>query len=414
MQLLTQYFPPEPYPQTLWLAETLRSEGFAVRVSTSVPNYPSGRVLPGYRSHQREKEVISGFPVTRVPVYPSHDRQALGRVLNYGSFGLSTFARNGRALSTADVVVVWATPATAALPALAAKRLSGTPYILYVQDLWPDSIFASGFLEKPAVRRSAEVCLHPLLTALYGNASHVAAITPGMERELIARGVPSDKCSHIFNWVDEDVLSPGPSNHYLKKALNLPSKAFVVAFAGNLGAAQGLAAWIVAMASLPPDCDIHLVFVGDGSERSRLQQQALDLGVRNVHFHSSVPMGEVADVLSDADCLAISLADQALFRITMPSKVQACLSLGKPVVAAVAGNTRDVLKEADAGWLADPEDPLSIVRAIRESHSVSTVERNRRGRAGRLFYEQHMSKQVAGNALANLVLNAVNLGGERS
>src|SRR5690606_16741182 len=113
-----QYFPPEPYPQTLWLAQALRSEGFAVRVSTSVPNYPTGRVLPGYRGHRREEESISGFPVTRVPVYPSHDRQALGRALNYGSFGLAMVAGNLNALTTADVVVVWATPATVGFPAL--------------------------------------------------------------------------------------------------------------------------------------------------------------------------------------------------------------------------------------------------------------------------------------------------------
>lgn len=401
VQLLTQYFPPEPYPQTLWLAEALRSEGFAVRVSTSVPNYPTGRVLPGYKSHRLKRESIGGFPVTRVPVYPSHDRRAVGRILNYGSFGVSTLARNGKALRTADVVVVWATPATVGLPAVAERHLSGTPYILYVQDLWPDSIFASGFLGSAVVRRSAETGLQPLLSSLYRNASHVAAITPGMQRELIARGVPGERCSHIYNWVDEDVLSPREPSGYLKRSLGLSSNSYVVAFAGNLGAAQGLDPWIDAMAGLAANSDIHLVLIGEGSEKSRLQSRAADLA--NVHFHPAVPSNDVADLLADADCLAISLADQELFRITMPSKVQACLAQAKPVVAAVAGDTRHVIREAKAGWLAEPEDPATIRQAVLDSHFAGEAERKRRGLSGRLFYEKHMSKSVGAKALARLV-----------
>ncbi len=227
-----------------------------------------------------------------------------------------------------------------------------------------------------------------------------------MERELIQRGVAADRCSHIYNWVDEDLLSPRRSNHYLKHALGLPESAFLIAFAGNLGAAQGLDPWIDAMAQAPVESGIHLAFVGDGSEKVRLEQRASGLGLANVHFHQAVPSDEVADVLSDADCLAISLADQQLFRITMPSKVQACLAQGKPVLAAVAGDTRNVISEAAAGWLAQPEDASSILRAALEAHGAGEAERNRRGLSGRLFYEQHMSRKVGAKALANLVVSA--------
>ena len=408
--LLTQYFPPEPYPQTLWLAEALRGEGLAVRVLTSVPNYPTGKVLPGYRGFKLQREEVSSFSVTRVPVYPSHSTDAVGRIVNYGSFGLSAMATSRSALSTADVVLVWATPATVGLPALVESHLSGTPYILYVQDLWPDSIFASGFLGSPKTRSLAERSLQPLLSSMYSNAAHIVAISPGMEKELVGRGVSKEHCTHIYNWVDEDMLSPRDPNGMLRQTLGLSKSHYLMAYAGNIGTAQGLGPWVEAMARLPSDSPAHLVFIGDGSDKRNLERQVSDRGLLNVHFLPSVPANQLADVLADVDVLAISLADQDLFRITMPSKVQACLALGKPVVAAVAGDAREVIMEANAGWLAEPEDVGSILAAVLESQAAGGDEREGRGRSGRSFYENHMSKTVGSKAMADLVASAAKRG----
>ena len=202
--LVSQYFPPEVYPQTLWVAEAIRGAGFDVHISTSVPNYPTGEVLPGYSAFRGGHESLHGFRVTRAPVYPSHDHRAMGRIANYVSFAAGSAWAGRHVLATADVTLVWATPATVGLPALVAALRKGTPYVLWVQDLWPDSVFATQYLTNPVVRRAAEAGLNPLLRALYTKAAHVLAITPGMRRTLIERGVPESKTSVVYNWVDED------------------------------------------------------------------------------------------------------------------------------------------------------------------------------------------------------------------
>ena len=123
----------------------------------------------------------------------------------------------------------------------------------------------------------------------------------------------------------------------------------------------------------------------------------------NVHFVPSVPYGDLSRFLADADALAISLVDDALFEITMPSKVQASLAQAKPIVASVSGETRHVLKSAGSGWLAEPERVDTIVDAIRDSWRQGRDERVRRGKAGRRYYEQHMSRRVGSEAFAQII-----------
>lgn len=179
LALLTQYFPPEVYPQTLWLAEAMRDQGFDAHILTGAPNYPTGQVLPGYTARATRHETIQGFRVTRGPVFPSHDEHALGRVANYLSFGAGAAWAGRAVMRTADVTLVWATPATVGIPALWANLIWQTPYVLFVQDLWPDSVFATGYLTDPRIERVARSALAHYLTALYSQAAHIVAITPG-------------------------------------------------------------------------------------------------------------------------------------------------------------------------------------------------------------------------------------------
>jgi len=108
--LLTQWFDPEPTFKGLAFARELLRQGIEVSVLTGFPNYPSGRLYPGYRLRLRQREVVDGIEVIRVPLYPSHNQSAIGRVINYASFAASALAFGLGMARKADVVYAYHPP----------------------------------------------------------------------------------------------------------------------------------------------------------------------------------------------------------------------------------------------------------------------------------------------------------------
>lgn len=406
LALLTQYFPPEVYPQTLWLAEAMRDQGFDTHVLTGTPNYPTGKVLPGYSARTTKHETIQGFRVTRGPVYPSHDDDAIGRVANYLSFGAGAFWAGRAILRTADVTLVWATPATVGIPALWANLIWETPYVLFVQDLWPDTVFATGYLTDPRIERVARSGLAPYLRALYSRAAHVVAITPGMQRALVDRGVPAEKTSVVFNWVDENAMRQVAPNGRLRATLGLGHDEIIIAFAGNIGSAQGLEAWVRAMHRLKGYEDVHLVLVGNGSDRERLRRLSEDLELRSIHFVDQVPVSDISDLTADADLAALSLTDQPLFHITLPSKTPAIMAQGKAILCSAPGEASEIVCRADAGWTATPDDVDSITEMILQARASGRDEIRRRGISGREYYLHNIGRSIGSVRLAGILGNA--------
>lgn len=98
--ILSQWYAPEPGPAALVAvtAKALAARGHEVHVLTGFPNYPSGAIAPGYHQTPLMREELDGVRVTRVPLYPSHDRSAARRIGNYASFGVC-----GLCPDTADV-----------------------------------------------------------------------------------------------------------------------------------------------------------------------------------------------------------------------------------------------------------------------------------------------------------------------
>lgn len=401
---VTQWFPPEVEGAPLWIAEALRDRGLEVGVVTGVPHYPSGVPVDGYSASHWRRDSTKGFRVLRVPEYPSHDSSAIRRIATFGSFAVSSAALASRTIGRADATLVYSSPATAALPAMVARARYGTPYVTLIQDLWPDSIFATGFLNSAHVRAVTEMAVGAFAEASYRSASHICVITPGMRRTLIDRGVPEHRISIVHNWVDQTVLKPATRVGILRRQLGLGGSAFIALFAGNAGKAQALQAWVAAMGLLSDLDEFHLVLLGGGTQRESLREQASSIGVgARVHFIDSVPVADVPRFAADADVSVVSLADRPLFEITMPSKVQTCLAIASPIIASCAGDVAEVVRDSGAGWVARPEDSASIAEAMRAAYAAGPEERSRRGRAGYRYYMENMSREIGSRRLAEVL-----------
>ena len=383
--LITQWFDPEPTFKGLAFARELRAQGFDVDVLTGFPNYPSGKVYPGYRIKLRQREIIDGVKVTRVLLYPSHDHSAIGRMLNYGSFALSALVFGLDLARKADVIYAYHPPLSVGVTAALLRGLTRTPVVYDIQDMWPDTLRATGMISDARMLRVvAAACRW-----VYRRADRIVVLSPGFKRLLAQRQVPEAKVDVIYNWADESSLEA-------KRGQVPPafpgSERFRILFAGNMGKAQALDAVLDAARLLQiRGSRVSFVMLGGGVEVRRLEQKAVELGLRNVGFLPRVPMSEVGVLLEAADALLVHLRDDPLFAITIPSKTQAYMAAGKPLLLAVKGDAADLVQRAGAGVLAEPENALALAAAAESLAQMSCQQLDAMGSRARQYYDEHLS-----------------------
>lgn len=402
--LVTQWFPPEPVQQPFWIAKAMQRSGFITEVLTGVPNYPTGQVMTGHRAIEVATEAIQGLTVHRTPLFPSHDASAAGRILNYVSWMTSAATAGLRHFRRADVSLVYSSPATAAFPAMVARRLLRVPYVLLIQDVWPDSIFSSGFLTGP-LRKPVEWLLHRYVERTYRRASHIAVISPGMANLLQTRGVPATKLTVVYNWVGESDDRPHPPGA-LRAQLGLSEDDFLIMYAGNHGAAQALDAVLEGIAIVPESEHCHLVLVGGGVEKPRLQRIAERVAPERVHFLDPQPRDVVRQLTADADAQLVALADKPLFSVTIPSKLQAVMSEGCPILAVASGDVTRIVDEARAGLCASPGKPMEIADAVTKLRRMDRAELRAMGSRAREHYARVMAEEVGMQQMAEILVNA--------
>jgi colanic acid biosynthesis glycosyl transferase WcaI len=404
-----QWFPPEPAMVPLSIARALQRRVAHLSVLTGIPNYPTGSVVEGYKAYRAGRETIDGLSVRRTPLYPSHDTSALGRVLNYTSWAVSAAALGRRTLAEADVALVYSSPATAALPAMWAKRRHGTPFVLLIQDLWPDSVLSTGFVNSRLVARLVQAVVGRFVDRGYAAAAHIAVTSPGMIDLLVERGVPRSKISLVYNWADRS-FAPQPPNTLLRERLPV-GEGLLLMYAGNHGGAQALDVPIRAMGRLEAGVDAHLVLVGDGVEKPQLRALAERVAPGRVHFLEPVPPDEMPRLMAGADVQIVSLRDEPLFRHTMPSKVQTILASGLPLLAVAPGDAGAVAAAARVGWSVPAGDVAGVARAITDAARSTKHEREQLGANALAWYRATMDEQVNSDRLVRVLSDA---SGDRS
>ncbi len=402
LQILTQWFDPEPAFKGLGFARELVGRGFDVEVVTGFPNYPTGVTYPGYKVRLLQREILDGVSIVRLPLFPSHDSSVSGRILNYVSFAFSVSIYGLFAMRKADVMYVYHPPLTVGLAAALIRAVRRIPVVYDVQDLWPDTLSATGMLRN----RAALSVVGFLCKMVYRSVDFIAVLSEGFKAALLARGVPESKVVVVRNWADEAVLRRSLPTERLDigdKAPLADALPFTVVYAGNLGKAQALDAVLDAALMLQgSERSIRFLFVGDGIDRPRLKAIVRDKAINNVRFEDPVPLSEVGAILSRADALLVHLSADPLFDVTIPSKTQAYLCAGRPVVMAVAGEAADLVERAGAGVVAQPGNAESIANAVLSLARLSVGERVAMGERGRRFYDSELSFERGVDAFAAL------------
>lgn len=389
--LLSQWYAPEPGAAAVpsVLARALAARGHDVSVLTGLPNYPAGRLYPGYKMRPVTTEVgEDGVRVRRVALYPSHDSSGWRRGLNYGSFAASASVGGLGALRGVDAFWVYNSPATVGVPSALASAVWRVPHLLHLMDLWPDSIGFSGMAGERAYR-FMQVALARWCQSTYRQASAIACISPGVVDVLAERGVPRHKLHHVPVWADEAVYYPRPPDEDLAGELGLASP-FTLLYAGNLGRAQGLEVLLEACARLGNLAEFRCLIAGSGTAEAQLRARADVLGLTNVRFLGRWPGADMGRLVSVADACLVSLSDDPLSTVTMPSKLPAVLAAGRAVLACAVGDVAGIVTASGAGWTARPGNVDDLEQAIRQACSEGRGRLAERGSMARAYYDKHL------------------------
>lgn len=383
---LTQWFEPEPAFKGVRFVRALMDAGHDVKVLTGFPNYPGGKLYPGYKVRFFQREEIEGVSINRVPLWPSHDKSLLGRITNYLSFFVSAFIYCLSQLSRFDVVYVYHPPLTAGLAAALAGVFRRTPFVLDVQDLWPDSVAASGMGNGVIVTLLSAMC-----NFVYKRAACVVCQSDGMLELIADRGVPRDKLVRIYNWSNYSKAKPDDTTVMPEFVSEAFEGVFNIVYGGNVGQAQGLEYLAEAVTKAhKSDPRLRFHIFGSGIEKDKIAELARHSnGV--VWLHESLPRDTVDRIFERADVLALHLKSEELFKHTIPSKLQHYLSVGRPILAGIEGEGARILERSGAARIVAPEDVTALAAALVDLARQEELTNQAMSHSALNYYSRHLS-----------------------
>jgi colanic acid biosynthesis glycosyl transferase WcaI len=378
-------------PLNTELCEYLVSRGHEVSVATCFPHYPEWKVPPAYRRKLWQRETRNGVAIFRSYNYIPSRRTTIRRILYDTSFGLSAALR-GLPIGQVDLVLAVSPPLQAGLAGCFLARLKGVPLLLEIQDLVPDLAIAVGMLRNPWAIKLAQM----LENFIYRRSDGILVISEGFAANLAGKGVPKSKVSFLPLWVDSQFISPRNRIGPFRETHQIPEAQTVVLYTGNMGAKQNLENVLEAAVHLQTQPDVSFFFVGDGSEKTRLQEHARDRALSNVRFLPLVPPQPrelLPQMLAAADILILNQSAHVVDTV-IPSKLFTYMAAGRPVVAAVSPSSQAAacIRQSGSGITVAAEDPAALASAISQLKADKELA-ERLGRQGRHFVEEHCARE---------------------
>ena len=367
---LSQYFHPEQFLNN-HVAAALVAQGHRVEVVCCVPNYPAGKFYPGYGNGRRREERWSGVGVHRAFTIPRGNR-AVQLILNYLTYPLAAswrIVRLGQRRGQISFVSM-PSPLFQALAGIFARRVWKMPTIYWVQDIWPDSpIITLGIRNRVVIR-----CLEAVCGWIYRQADLVMVQSDGFHSSIQRFDVPADRIVTLPNCAPPAFAPVAASEIPARIRELIPGDRRIIMFAGNIGESQDFNTIIEAMATLPRDSNVLLVVIGSGRDEARVRRRIDEAGLTDRFlFLGRHPESDMPAFFGCADLMLVSLRDEPIFALTVPSKVQAYMACGKPMLACLSGEGAATIRGSGSGIVVAPGNPAALAEAI---NAVTAMNEN--------------------------------------
>ena len=394
--IVSQYFWPENF-RVNDLVEELTGRGHEVTVLTGEPNYPEGQVFPAYRADPKAFSRFGNAQVVRVPIVP-RGNSSLRLVLNYLSFALSALVIGVWKLRRRpfDAIFVFQTsPVTAALPAILLRRLKRAPMLMWILDLWPDTLSAIGVVKSPRLLSLVAA----LVRFIYKRCDRILVQSRAFEPKVAALAGRHDTIRYFPGWAeavfgaDDAPAQPAPE-------LAPYANDFKVLFAGNIGEAQDFPAILDAVEALRDKPGLRWIIVGDGRAAPQVREEIARRGLADkIILLGRHPLERMPSFFAGADALLVTLRKEPIWSMTIPGKVQSYLAAGKPLVAMLDGEGGRVIVEAEAGLVAPAGDGPALAAHVEQLMTTDPAMRAQMGRSGSRYGQREFDRRRLVDAL---------------
>jgi len=364
--IVTECFYPEEF-KINDVALSWKGKGYDVDVLTLAPTYPLGKVFLGYKNSFFRKDEYQGINIFRVHAVTGYRDSAVKKIfkyINFMIFGSIVAIFIGRRY---DYVFGFNLGSlTDMLPAVVIRKLYKKPTMFWVQDVWPDSVYAYGFKKT----KMLSTLLDAFVKFMHHNITAVAISSKGFESKLepyIKKGL---KFNYAPNWADDLDMDMVPI------ALSKNQKIHFT-FAGNVGKVQNLENIINAFCLLPDGYQkkSQLNIIGDGSNLIFLKK--LSNNNPNIIFHGKQKREDMAQFYKASDFLIVSLIDKPIFSVTVPAKTQTYIAAKKPILAIINGDVADIVNDNNLGICADPSNEGLIKEAFEKCINMPENEKSK-------------------------------------
>ena len=381
--IISQYFYPERFRINDLCKEWVK-RGYDVTVVTGIPNYPAGKFFKGYSWIKKRKEEHEGIHIVRLPLIP-RGNSSLMLALNYISFVISGWFWSLFTKIEADKIFIFeVSPMTQALLGVWYKKKKKIPCYIYVQDLWPENVeIVTGIHNRKIIR-----AIDKMVDYIYKNCNLIFATSPSFVKRIEEReSAWKNKKSKVRYWPQyaEEFYKPVPR----KKLLDMPEDdSFKIVFTGNIGYAQGLDILPKAAAILKEKAvKCSFIIIGDGRYRETLEKEIRSAGVQNMfHMLGRKKPEEIPAYLAWCDVAFISFADNPLFEMTIPAKLQSYMACGMPILAAASGETERIIREAECGVVCGLGDAKALAESIYSMAKTGTEILEEMSKGARRYY----------------------------
>jgi len=402
--LITQYFPPEiGAAATRWgdYTDILVKQGYRVTVLCEMPNYPLGEYFPGYKRQWVKREYISpNLTIIRSFTWATDRKSIIKKLGNYLVFMLSGLI-NAFKIKNYDMLIISSPPLFVGVIGAIISKIRLTHFFLDVRDLWPESVKSLGEVKLRVMINLGR----KLESFIYKTTTGFILTVPGFkqyfkEHHPIQLKKPTVE---LINGVSREFIDLAQQND------RIPDKKFTVLYSGNMGLAQGLET-VIETAKILQKYPIDFCFVGNGVKLESLKEKSNKMDLNNVSFLPPQKKEGLIQIIKKASVCLVPLKNEPLFRHAIPSKLFEYMACGRPVVVSIEGDVEKIIKRANSGLIAIPEDPDSIAKQILYYYN----DRNKIDEHGQngVFYvtENTLKETLLSDALYNIMkMNDLNI-----
>lgn len=398
---LMAYYPPENVPSANMekeLENALVAEHIDLRVLTP---YPTRGCDKNTRNSYRGTETLheGHVEIKRFPLM-SEPRNSLLRAMRYvfGNFVQYFYAIREKDV---DVILAGTTPPTQIVLARKVAKKLKIPYVLRIQDIFPDSMVTAGMTKKDSLIWKFG---NAFTKKAYLDAEQIMVIGEEMCDTLCEKGVPREKIKVVPNWINtEKIKHVSRQDNVLMKELGLAEDKFYVVYAGNLGKVQNVSTLVKAAANLKAYDDIRFVIFGDGVEKNEIVELSQKMGLDNLSLYPLQKKERISEVYSIAD-ISVIMCQRGAGKAAVPSKTWSILSTETPVIAAFDGDSGlcKMICNVNCGICVQPEDESELADAIYKAY-IDRDKLSELGKNGRSYVESTLDSKVCIDAYIDTI-----------